>query len=1053
MVLLLALAGRAGAQAPWGTLKGVVTDPTGAVIAGVQISIVNGETGLMREVVTSPEGTFGAPTLPPGRYLVTGEATGFPRIAREVNVEAGTAATVELRLELGDVNETVTVSGAVALIHRDHHQVGGVVTRDQIESLPLNGRNPLELARLEPGITNPVRGTNNRLFISVLGSGNQFIPRVGYTRVTVDGANIGSIGGIGSSMYLSQEAMQEFQVATVNFDLTTSLTSNGAVNIVTRSGGNTAHGSGFYFHRDNNLSAYPGLRRDSRNPDPRFERSQFGGAVGGPVRRDRILFFGSYERHDQQGVTSVQPPAAFPDFAPLLGIFPNRTVANQLTERIDVRLTARHNAFIRYTRDDNHAFAPLGSSDSTGILPSGWTRVRNRVDQGVVALTSVLASSLVNDVRISSFFLDSRESPASTEDCPHAYCVGVGASRITVANAGLVLGRAREGFLVGERFQATNNLAWEKGAHRLRFGFDWEHARHSTSIINRQPAAITLFSPGQVRQLNPSISLPASFNTLEDILRLPLRSFEIALGPGVIPQREFRRSRVFDMYRLYAADTWQVRPSLTINGGLAWSYEPNALNHDLTRPPLLIPILGADGLNARSPARTNFSPTIGFAWMATSDGRTVVRGGAGRFFDPLGASVNSVHLANERLALLPAGVGRVVIPGTSIVWNGKVLDFPRPSTFSGSELLSILEPIRAAQLPLLTFDNRDFTVRNIDQAKSGQNLYDPAFASPYAIHANAGVQHELTRGIVLTADLVWKRFENTFLLGVDYNRWGSAAGPVIPACTLEQRSDDRALCSNGNIYFDTTMGRARYRGVLLRIERRLSSGNQFQVSYALGSYVGSNGTTNGTGESSGGRATGFNNDHWFENYGPLPTDLRHVLNVSGMQVLPWGFQAAFNLSAYSREPFTAWVSSVDFNGDGTQDDLLPGTTVNQFGRGLDKADLETLVQRYNAEVAGTAVRINGAAAVAPSLSLPPNYSFGDTFFTIDARLTHSFRIHATAARVSLIAEVFNLLNTANLVGYSGALNTAGFGQPSGRFTSIFGSGGPRAFQLAVRFGF
>jgi hypothetical protein len=1052
LVLLFAMSDAAGAQTPTGSVTGVVVDSTGAVVVGARISIVNRETGLTRDVSTSAEGSFGTPSLPPGQYLVAGEAAGFRRIALVVDVEAGTTTTVDLQLAVGDLNETVTVSGTGALIHRDHHQIGGVVSRDQIESLPLNGRNFLDLARLEPGVTSPVRGTNNRLFVSVLGSGNQFIPRVGYTRVTVDGANIGSIGGIGSSVYVSQEAVQEFQLTTVNFDPATSLTSTGAVNIVTRSGGNTAHGSGFYFYRDDNLSAYPGLRRDIRNPDPHFERSQFGGALGGPARKDRIFFFASYERHDQQGVTSVQPAAAFPDFAPLLGIFPNRTVANQFTGRIDARLDPRHNVFLRYTHDDNRAFAPLGSSDTANVLPSGWSRVRNRVDQGLLALTSVLTSSLVNDLRLSYFFLDSREAPASTGDCANAHCVGVGAPRITIANAGLILGKAREGSLVGERVQTTNRLAWEKGPHRLRFGFDWEHARHTTSIVNREPAALTLFSPSQVRQLNPTISLPRSFSTLEDILQLPLRGYEIGLGPGEIPQRGFERYRVFDVYRLYAGDVWHLTSRLTVNGGLAWAYEPNALNHDLTKPLLLVPILGSDGLNAPTPPRTNFSPTLGFAWTATDDARTVVRGGIGRFFDPLGTSVNSVHLSNERLALLPVGTGRVVIPGTNILWNGTVLDFPRPSSFSGAALVSILEPIRTAQLPLLKFDNRDFTVRNIDQAKFAQNLYDPSYSAPYAIHASLGVQRELTREIALSADLVWKHFVNTFLLGVDYNRWGSREGPVIPACTPQQRSDERAMCSNGNLYFDTTMGRARYKGLLLRIEKRLSDGNQFQVSYALGSYVGSNGTTTGTVEGTGGRATGFNNDRWFENYGPLPTDLRHVLNVSGVQALPWGFQAAFNLSAYGREPFSAWVSTVDFNGDGTQDDLLPGTTVNQFGRGLDEADLETLVHRYNAEIAGRAVMINGTAAVAPALSLPSNYSFGDAFFTIDARLTRTFRIPA-CARISLIGEVFNLLNTANLVGYSGALNTAGFGQPAGRFTSIFGSGGPRAFQLAVRFAF
>jgi hypothetical protein len=225
------------------------------------------------------------------------------------------------------------------------------------------------------------------------------------------------------------------------------------------------------------------------------------------------------------------------------------------------------------------------------------------------------------------------------------------------------------------------------------------------------------------------------------------------------------------------------------------------------------------------------------------------------------------------------------------------------------------------------------------------------------------------------------------------------------------------------------------------------------VSYALGSYVGTNGSTNGTVESTGGRATGFNNDDWFENHGPTPTDLRHVFNGSGIVNLPWGFQAAFNVSASSRAPFSVWVPSVDFNHDGTQDDLLPGTRVNQFGRGLDKTDLPDLVQRYNTDVAGTPAVMNGASAPAPVLALPANYSFGDSFFTTDARLTYTFGVRSTGPRVSLIAEVFNLFNTANLTGYSGALGTTGFGQPSGRFTQIFGSGGPRALQLAARFTF
>jgi hypothetical protein len=160
------------------------------------------------------------------------------------------------------------------------------------------------------------------------------------------------------------------------------------------------------------------------------------------------------------------------------------------------------------------------------------------------------------------------------------------------------------------------------------------------------------------------------------------------------------------------------------------------------------------------------------------------------------------------------------------------------------------------------------------------------YQTPYGIHVGLGVQRELASGIVLNADFVWKRFVHTFINGIDYNRWNSAGGPVIPACAPQQRNDVTVVCSNGNIFFDTTIGRAQYKGLLVRAEKRFSGRAQFLASYALGSYVGTNGTGTGTAEALGGRVFGFNNDKWFENYGPLPTDLRHILNLSGFANYP-----------------------------------------------------------------------------------------------------------------------------------------------------------------------
>ena len=293
-VVLLVAAGSARAQTPTGIISGVVSDPAGARVAGARVTIINRDSGLRRNLITSTEGDFTAVALPSGTYHLTAEATGFHRLERTTVVEAGTTTTVNLSLQIGDVSEQVTVDDAAPLINYEQHQVGGVVSRKQIENLPLNGRNFLDLAKLEPGVTDPVRGTNNRVFVPTLGAGLATSPRIGYTRVTVDGANINLIAFIGASLQVSQEAVQEFQISTVNFDPSTGLTTDGAINIVTRSGGKDFHGSGFYFYRDHNLAAYPGLSREPNNPNPFFQRSQFGFQLGGPIRKDRAFFFTSY---------------------------------------------------------------------------------------------------------------------------------------------------------------------------------------------------------------------------------------------------------------------------------------------------------------------------------------------------------------------------------------------------------------------------------------------------------------------------------------------------------------------------------------------------------------------------------------------------------------------------------------------------------------------------------------------------------------------------------------------------------------------------------------
>jgi len=203
-----------------------VTDPTGAVISSAAITIANRNTGLSRTSTTDPDGTYTAPSLPVGFYEIRAQAAGFSMLVRQASVAAGSTTTVDLSLRVGEVAQQVNAATeASPQLQYDSHQVGGLITRAQIENLPLNGRNFLELAKLEPGVTNPVRASNNRIIVSTLGAGIQGSPRVGYTRVSIDGASIMAISAIGAALSVSQDVVQEFQISTVNMDLSTSSSS------------------------------------------------------------------------------------------------------------------------------------------------------------------------------------------------------------------------------------------------------------------------------------------------------------------------------------------------------------------------------------------------------------------------------------------------------------------------------------------------------------------------------------------------------------------------------------------------------------------------------------------------------------------------------------------------------------------------------------------------------------------------------------------------------------------------------------------------------------
>jgi hypothetical protein len=505
------------------------------------------------------------------------EATGFRNIRRTASVEAGSSTAADFVLRVGEAKDSVTVDGASPQMSYDSHAIGGVINSRQIQELPLNGRTFLELAKLEPGVQPPARASNNRLLVTVLGAPGGQSGRG--TRVTMDGGSVMAVGNGGSSMGFSQEVVQqEFQISTVNFDLSTGLTADGAVNVVTRSGGNDLHGTAFYFFRDHNLAAYPAQNRDPTDQDPFFQRRQFGIALAGPIRHDRLFVFGSWERNEQRGV--VDTTLVGPDLAHLSRIAPSPLFGDQFSIRLDDRASNSHTVFVRYSHDGNGVYWP-GSLFPSGnaAYPSQWTHQRAWADQSLLGLTSVVRPTVVNDLRFSYFFISSSELPPTEEDCPG--CLGIGAPTINIPQAGLLLGDSAPSYNLGRRFQFNDALSWQRSTHRLRFGVDWEHLRGGLVQSFNLPATLTLFAPDQVRLFNASaqtpadlrIPLPPSFNSLNDILQLPLQSVTVGIGDPRVPQPGGGNVRRRNTARLFVADNWRLHERLTINYGLGWSFD------------------------------------------------------------------------------------------------------------------------------------------------------------------------------------------------------------------------------------------------------------------------------------------------------------------------------------------------------------------------------------------------------------------------------------------------------------------------------------------------
>src|SRR5215467_11842610 len=300
LLLLLLWSTAARAQAVSGTILGTVQDSSGASVPGASITIVNSETGLTRTLTTDSAGEYNAPSLPPGTYDISGEMKGFKKVSlMGVRLNVDQKARVDLKLEVGDVTESVQVQALVPLVQTDSSELGATVNETQVKELPLNGRDFVQLTRLIPGVSRGVPGANND------GAGNEgwrmsstFVANGMRTRdnnFLLDGIDNNELNLNTVIIFPSVDAIEEFKVQTSTYSAEFGRANGGVVNIQIKSGTNTFHGSGFEFLRNDKFDANDLFNNKFGRAKPAFRQNQFGGTLGGPIRHDKTFFFLDYQ--------------------------------------------------------------------------------------------------------------------------------------------------------------------------------------------------------------------------------------------------------------------------------------------------------------------------------------------------------------------------------------------------------------------------------------------------------------------------------------------------------------------------------------------------------------------------------------------------------------------------------------------------------------------------------------------------------------------------------------------------------------------------------------
>jgi hypothetical protein len=871
---LLALPPAARAQATTGTISGIVTDESKAVLPGVTVLVTNTETGATRTLVTDGRGAFRALSLSPGVYSVTAELSGFSPAKREnLTLEIGRDVNADVSLKVGALTEQVTVEGAATNVELSSATAGGVVSTTQIAELPLNGRSFMQLATLQPGVT--VSRATSRDFTGGFGGTQVSIggARPEMTGYLLEGTNIADVSDKAPSsmagVLLGVDAVKEFSVQTHDYAAEFGRAAGGVISAVTKSGTNSIHGAVFEFLRDSKFDRpnyFDPIDASGKQVNPPFRRNQFGGTVGGPVMKNKLFYFGSYEGLRQD--LSLTHLARLPNAAAHNGVLPTGTVAvnalvrpyldllypipngvdfgdgtaemrhtdidptreNFFVGKVDWQVNNNDSMFVRVSSDRSNATAhqdhPLFIEPTTAD-----TRYMTYQDQHLFSSRVLnVARGAVNRTRRTDDFIPTIAIPQNllfTTD-PH-----FGAITITtgVSTPGTTATTPVD--YTQNLYQFSDTLTVSSSRHTAKFGADYQRYHFDGFSYSRYG--------GEFR-----------FTSLQNFLRGTVNRFT-----GNMPGTDTRRNMRQNYVAMFAQDEWRASNDLTLTYGLRYEFFTIPYDtqgrvagllsfNDLESGPQGV-TPGSDFF--KNPSKLDFAPRLGVAWKPFGDQKTSIKAGTGLFYQPLTTS----YYRGTTFRVYPyfAGVDVRTVP-----------------TFGPG-----IQQLLAQGTGLAVQKRSEF----ID--------YDTK--QPYTIQFHASAQHELGNGIVAEVGYIGSRGHNLPFYS-DPNqvpvRFNAADGhwQVVPGATLPYPSW-------GRIRTRTNVAQSWYNGMTASVNRRFLNGLLFQGSYTLGSSrdTWSGGLIGGSDfENGAGSATSYL--HPGNELGPSSFDVRHTFIFNAVYQLPFG---------------------------------------------------------------------------------------------------------------------------------------------------------------------